>query len=222
MTSERGEGPSEWPTVPMWQRAVPGGPGRVAPLVWLVGAHGGAGVSSVAASIGFAGDAQRRWPTRVGFGDGDDSPLVVLLARTHMAGLAALHHTLLAHLQSRTPAGVHLVGVLTVADSDRPLPTPVAMRRDTVESLARTDLEARTWRLGWVEPWRSLEISQLPRWEPGRPVARRTDRDATRAPPAPVQGLAEQMFTAARSAAIRLEATAHGPAPPAPQTRAAG
>lgn len=188
--------------VPMWSQPVPGQSGRP-PLVWLIGAHGGAGVSYLATSISFAGDAGQRWPGMTGLGRGLDSPLVVLVARSHMHGLAALHRALLAHMHGATPTGVHLAGVVTVADIDRPVSKPVATRRDTVESLAR-DLGAVPWRLGWVEPWRSLERHELPAWNPEQATVRIGERDATRVPPPPVQGLAEQMFATARTAAATL------------------
>lgn len=198
----RASDPSSWPPVPMWNQPVPGQSER-APVVWLVGAHGGAGVSYVAGSIGFAGDAGQRWPGMVGLRQGLDSPLVVLVGRTHMHGLAALHTALLSHMHAASPAGVHLLGMLTVADTDRPLSRPAVTRRDTIESLAR-DLGAVPWRLGWVEPWRSLERHELPSWTPEHGAVRIGERDATRIPPAPVQGLAEQMFATARSAVTTL------------------
>src|SRR5881409_1836800 len=91
-TTEPGEGghvsagAQAWPPVPMWNRRVPGRPGT-APLLWLVGTHGGAGVTSLATSISFAGDAERRWPGQIGSAGEVDSPFVVLVARTHMSGL---------------------------------------------------------------------------------------------------------------------------------------
>ncbi|GAB4590228.1 hypothetical protein [Nocardia sp. IFM 10818] len=160
-------------------------------------------MSYLAASISYAGDAGQRWPTMIGLGRGLDSPLVVLAARSHMHGLAALHRTLLAHLAGATPAGVHLLGCVTVADIDRPLSKTVSTRRETVESLAR-DLGAVPWRLGWVEPWRNLERHELPAWNPEHAQVRLGERDATRVPPPPVQGLAEQMFATARTAAKTL------------------
>ncbi|WP_157762695.1 hypothetical protein [Nocardia yamanashiensis] len=188
--------------VPMWSQPVPGQSGRP-PLVWLVGTHGGAGVSYLATSISFAGDAGQRWPGMIGLGRGLDSPLVVLVARSHMHGLAALHRALLSHMQGATPAGAHLLGALTVADIDRPLSKTAATRRETVESLAH-DLGAVSWRLGWVEPWRTLERHELPAWKPEQTAVRLGERDATRVPPPPVQGLAEQMFVTARTAVTAL------------------
>lgn len=193
---------SEWPPVPMWHRSVPNQSGRP-PLVWLVGVHGGAGTTSLAASMSWAGDAGRRWPGRIGLVRDMDSPLVVLVARTHMSGIAALEHALRAHQNDATPAGSHPVGIVTVADSARPLPTAVARRRESVEALA-LDIGAEPWRLPWIEPWRELEPYRLPAWTPGTVVSPVDEGDATRTPPQPVRHLAEQIFLAARAAGMRL------------------
>ncbi|WP_156052437.1 hypothetical protein [Nocardia carnea] len=180
---------------------MPGHVGRP-PVLWLVGAHGGAGVTVLARSLSFAGDAARRWPGLIGLGRGLDSPFVVVVGRTHMSGLAAVHQALLSHAHRATPAGVRVLGVLIVADSDRPLSKSAATRRDTVEALA-CDLGAQPFRLGWIEPWRSLEPHELPAWTPDQP-RRIGDRDATKFPPAPVAGLAENLFAAARGAFTKL------------------
>lgn len=195
----------------MWNRRVPGHSGP-APLVWLVGTHGGAGVTSLATSISFAGDAGRRWPGQIGSSGEVDSPFVVLIARTHMSGLAAVHGALLSHMHSATPAGTQLLGIVTVADSDRPVSKPVGTRRNTVESLTR-DVGGQTWRLGWLEPWRSLEPHELPTWSPANPAVRLGDRDPTRTPPAPVAALAEQVFATARAATSRYRNQHSVPAP---------
>ncbi|QIS23637.1 hypothetical protein [Nocardia terpenica] len=192
----------QWPAVPRWAHRVAAGSGPPA-LVWLVGAHGGAGVTALSVSLGFAGDAGTKWPGCVGLPPHRDSPLVVVVARTHMSGLAAVHEALLAHLHHATPDGVVLVGVLTVADTDRPLSSPVAARRATVESLA-ADLGAHAWRLGWVEPWRSLESHQLPAWSPQQGRASAGNRDPTVSPPPTVAAVAAQIFDTARACGVTV------------------
>ncbi|MFI6866647.1 hypothetical protein [Nocardia sp. NPDC050406] len=191
-----------WPPVPMWHRAVPNQSGRP-PLLWLVGVHGGAGTTSLAASMSWAGDAGRRWPGRIGLVRDMDSPLVVLVARTHMSGVAALEHAVLAHENDATPAGSQLVGVVTVADSARPLPTAVARRREAVEARV-LDMGAEPWRLPWIEQWRELEPHRLPVWEPDAVTRPVDEGDATRTPPQPVRQVAEQIFLAARAVGMRL------------------
>ncbi|MFF0609750.1 hypothetical protein ACFYUD_13865 [Nocardia tengchongensis] len=201
--------------VPMWHRAVPNRPARP-PLLWLVGVHGGAGVSSLAASLRWAGDAGQRWPARIGAGADMDSPLVVLIGRSHLRGVNALHRALLAHQAQATPVGSAVVGVLTVADSARPLPVPVAQRREEMEGLA-VELGARTWRLGWLEQWRALEPYEMAAWDPAADVSPMDEGDPTRTPPQPVRLLAEQILTAARIAGTRItERARHGAEPASP------
>ncbi|WP_405138765.1 hypothetical protein [Nocardia sp. NBC_01388] len=195
------------PPVPMWHRAVPNRPERP-PLLWLVGVHGGAGVSSLAASMSWAGDAGQRWPARIGFGADMDSPLAVLVARTHMHGLNTLHRALVSHEQQATPAGSELVGIITVADSARPLPMPAEERRHDAENLAH-ELGAQTWRLGWLEQWRALEPHDMAAWIPDVNSSPLDDGDPTRTPPQPVRLLAEQILTSARTAGARITARAH-------------
>ncbi|WP_157534906.1 hypothetical protein [Nocardia inohanensis] len=184
------------------------------PLLWLVGVHGGAGVSSLAASMSWAGDAGQRWPARIGLGADMDSPLVVLVARSHMRGINTLQRALLAHQRQATPAGSQVVGILTVADSARPLPAPVATRREQAEALAH-ELGARTWRLGWLEPWRALEPHELAAWTPAQGISPLDDGDPTRTPPQPVRLLAEQILIAARQAGARITARVSPDAPSA-------
>ncbi|MFD4356807.1 hypothetical protein ACFWPX_29945 [Nocardia sp. NPDC058518] len=193
-----------WPPVPMWNRSVaPTMPNRQAPMLWLVGMHGGAGVSSLTASLPFAGDAGTRWPGNIGASKGLDSPFVVAVARTHLHGLVALHNALLSHMNGATPVNTQLAGVITVADSDRPLPKSVQVRRDTIESLA-VELGGAAWRLGWIEPWRSLEQRELPAWDHRSATpAKVGDRDARLVPPSTVQTLAHSMYTTVGEAVRR-------------------
>ncbi|MEV6768712.1 hypothetical protein AB0N05_08750 [Nocardia sp. NPDC051030] len=191
-----------WPPVPMWHRAVPGRVGPP-PLVWLIGVHGGAGVTSLAASLRWAGDAGRRWPGRIGLVRDMDSPLMVLVARTHMSGLVALENALNSYMHQATPAGSLVVGVVTVADAARPLPNAVARKHAEIEVLAR-EVGAPVWRLPWIEQWRGLEPHELAVWSPTAITSPTEDADATRTPPQPIRHFAEQLFAAARATGALL------------------
>lgn len=79
------------------------------PLVWLLGATGGAGVSSLTRSLAYAGDCQRGWPGYIGDLPGADSPLVVLVFRTTMHGVERAHSLLLQHAAGGTPEGTHIL-----------------------------------------------------------------------------------------------------------------
>ncbi|WP_067690814.1 hypothetical protein [Nocardia jejuensis] len=221
----------QWPPVPMWHRAVPGQFGKP-PLVWLIGVHGGAGVTSLASTLRWAGDAGRRWPGRIGLVRDMDSPLVVLVARTHLSGLIALESALESHAHQATPAGTLVVGIITIADSARPLPTSAAERHQVIESMA-AEIGAPVWKLPWIEQWRGLEPHELATWSPDSRPGPIEDVDATRTPPAPVRQVAGALFAAARDAgalllthlpddAPRLDSEpVHPPSEPAPAARPA-
>ncbi|MFB6551355.1 DUF6668 family protein [Streptomyces sp. NPDC056405] len=110
------------------------------PFSW-VGAHGGAGVSTLAAVYG-GRDCGRGWP-----GPGDPSS-VLLVARTHAAGLAAVHRAVAAFRHGQAPAGLGLDSVVLVADAPGRLPRPLAQRVKLLE--AAVDVH----RVPWVPAWR--------------------------------------------------------------------
>ena len=86
--------------------------------VWVVGAHGGAGTSTLALLLG-AGDAGTSWPVpRSG------SVRVLVAARTHAHGIGRAHDAGLQWAAGGLP-GVELVGVVWVADAPGRLPRGV-------------------------------------------------------------------------------------------------
>lgn len=170
-------------------------------MVWLLGASGGVGVSMLTASIAFAGDCDRAWPTRIGMGPGTDSPLVVIVARTTMSSLRAAHDLLLQHFAGGTAAGIRVVGILAVADTDRPLSRSITQYLELLESAA-----GRLWRLGWIEAWRVLTPDETPTWGPDSavPPDKRSARDPARTPPEPVRELYDQLCRAAIDEAAQI------------------
>ncbi|MFJ8143584.1 DUF6668 family protein [Streptomyces sp. NPDC096048] len=114
-----------------------------------VGAHGGAGVSTLAAVYG-GRDCGRGWP-----GPGDP-PSVLLVARTHAAGLAAVHRAVAAFRHGQAPAGLDLDSVVLVADAPGRLPRPLAQRVRLLE--AAVDVH----RVPWVPAWRLGETDGSP------------------------------------------------------------
>lgn len=112
--------------------------------VGLVGLHGGAGVTRLAREIDRAVDLGRYWPdVRRG-----QPPQVVVVARTHEAGLAMLALTLRACAQGRIPPGVQVAGALLVADAPGRLPRQLARR---IRVLATA---VATHQVPWVPAWR--------------------------------------------------------------------
>ena len=206
MGRERGEramsaahwhpGDSPSPRADIWPGAVPRTPLCAEhPLVWLLGAHGGAAVSSLTASLDWAGNAQRRWPS----GGHGDSPLVAIVARTHLSGLTAAHRLLMQHYNREIPDSIRLLGLITVADTDRGLSSDLKRELDRVESLAPA-----AWRLGWIEPWRHMLPADLPSWGPHStvPQDKRVRADTTRTPVAPIRDVLHPGLLSAAAAAL--------------------
>lgn len=113
------------------------------PGLWLVGAHGGAGVSTLAALAG-AHDGGTAWPTTTG------RAACLLVCRTNLAGVAAAQAALGQWAEGGAPSGVELVGLVLVADSPKKPPRAVT---ELVQVLAGP--MPRLIRVGWSEPWRA-------------------------------------------------------------------
>jgi hypothetical protein len=126
-------------------------PDRLVPLS-VVGTHGGAGTSTVARLL-TAADLGRHWPDP---GDGSP-PRVLLVARTHAAGLMAASQALAGYCAKRHPEGIYLVGSVLVADAPGRLPKLLAQRITILGSATMV------YRLPWVHIWRLNEITPDPR-----------------------------------------------------------
>ena len=124
------------------------------PLVWLVGAHGGAGVTSLAAALAPMGDAGRVWPAK------DTYRLCVLVGRTTREGLERLHD---AALQARAglAGDVEVLGAILVADTPGGMPKSLQKKLYALESVV-----PRLWRIDYVPAWREALIDELAVWSP--------------------------------------------------------
>lgn len=116
--------------------AVPGGG------LWVLGAHGGAGASTLAGLLG-ARDALGAWPLPTG---GESRVLVV--ARTSGYGVARAQCAALQWASGTLP-GIELVGVVWVADA--PGRTPRELRRHLA---LVSGAFPRAVNLPWVNAWR--------------------------------------------------------------------
>ncbi|MFJ9423212.1 DUF6668 family protein [Streptomyces sp. NPDC101249] len=108
-----------------------------------VSAHGGAGASTLAREFGGT-DLGRRWPDPARGEPGR----VLLVARTHAAGMRAASRALDALRTEDHPPGVDLVALVLVADAPGRLPITLGRRVRVLRSATRVH------RLPWVPAWR--------------------------------------------------------------------
>lgn len=113
--------------------------------LWLVGAHGGAGESTLAGLDEGWRASGHAWPS---LPSGDAAPCVVV-ARTHVRGLLATRAALTQWAASGTGESARLLGLVLVADAPGRLPAPL---RDLAKVVAGG--APRTWEVPWVEAWR--------------------------------------------------------------------
>lgn len=118
------------------------------PRLWLVGAHGGAGTSTLARLCG-AGDAGQAWPVGSSFTN------VVVVARGNMSGLKAAQRAALQWTSGAVPS-VNLVGVAFVADCSGREPRRLRDFRRFVSGGF-----PQAWFVPWVEQWRVDDVDDL-------------------------------------------------------------
>lgn len=146
------------------------------PLIWLLGAHGGAGVSSLAQQLAPAADCAREWPAVLH----NESPFVVLVARETIEGLTRAHDLLRQyHCGQAGPGRVVLLGLVTVAHQPGTLPAAIRRYRNVLADLVPKD---GLWRVQWQRGWPLSPLSELPVWTPGAsaPVKGRDPLDGVR------------------------------------------
>lgn len=188
--------PPESRRAAIWDRPVPGA-GR-APLVWLLGVHGGAGASSLAHVLAPAADSGRRWP---GVYE-RESPFVVLVARETIAGLTHAHDLLRQH-HSGIAGPSQVLGLITVAARPGRMAPEIRRYREVVASLA-----GQVWQVPWYEEWTLVEPEKLPVWTPGvaPPTQRRRRIDPLDEVPLDIRELGSEIVAAARAALEESEA----------------
>ncbi len=120
--------------------------------LWIIGAHGGAGESRMAALIQGARPTSHCWPVLT---DGSEPP-VLLVCRADMRGLTAAQSALTQWASGATP-GLDLLGLAVLADA--PGKTPRALR-DFAAIVGGG--APRLWTLPWVEAWRHGDNSTPP------------------------------------------------------------
>lgn len=116
-------------------------------------AHGGAGATSLAESVGGV-DVGARWPEPAR----GEPRRVVLVGRTSAHGLRSVSRALGALNDGQAPQGIDLLGVVLVADAPGRLPLSLLRRIRVIRSVARVH------RVPWIPAWRTGgEPKYLPR-----------------------------------------------------------
>ena len=159
------------------------------PAFWFVGAHGGAGCTTLAALIAPAGDAGQQWPIF------DDHPLCVVVARATVLGLERAHQVLLQGL--REVEQVTILGVLVVNDAPGKLPTEIKHKLEILSPLAKI------WYVDYLPNVRLLMPEALAQWQPLCEIDRtRKGRKLpiTEQVPVPIVQVGEEIFSAAQDA----------------------
>lgn len=118
--------------------------------VWFVGAHGGAGETTLAGLLPEAGEGDHRWPVHL---DGS-VPHVVLIARTSAAGLLAARTALAQWAAGDTPP-VRLLGLVLSPDASGRTPKPLRQLAELVAGGVRPTEHRKVWHLPWVDEWRT-------------------------------------------------------------------
>lgn len=136
----------------LWLSAEPALPVVATPCLadlWIVGAHGGAGESTVADLVDTWQAAGHAWPQR-------PQPVsCVLTARTSAGGLLAAQAALRQWAAGDAPVRLH--GLVLIADAPGRLPRPLGDLAELVAGGA-----PRCWLLPWIQAWRFGD-PQLPR-----------------------------------------------------------
>lgn len=113
------------------------------PRTQLVGLHGGAGTTTLARLLG--SDLVADAGTKVPMGG---TPRVLFVARTHATGLAAVQQAAQVWAAEQL-LDVQVLGLVLVDDGPRIGKEQLTACRQVMRILPRT------WRIGWVEPWRT-------------------------------------------------------------------
>lgn len=119
--------------------------------VWWVGAHGGAGETTLAQLLPGSEGTGHAWPRPARSTGAPTSLPVVLVARTSWGGLTAAQRAL-TEWASGSVDHVHLLGLVLLADAPGRTPRPLKDLASLVAGGA-----PRVWHIPWVEAWRISE-----------------------------------------------------------------
>ena len=116
--------------------------------MWWVGAHGGAGETTLEQLLEGSRASGHAWPCgELGSGL---TPPVVIVARTNARGLRAAQLVAIEWASGSVPVALH--GLVLIADAPGKLPKPLKDFAQVVSGAV-----PRVWHLPWVEAWRQGE-----------------------------------------------------------------
>lgn len=156
------------------------------PIAWALGAHGGAGASTLAAMIAPLGDAHGTWPVH------DDFPYVVVCCRSTRAGLDAAQSAVL-QAQAGGAGVCRVLGVVIVADTPGKTPKSLHQRETLLEDITRI------WRVPYYPGVREAQVTELAQWRPHTVTETKRVKRApvTQCVPSDLATIADEIFHAA-------------------------
>ncbi|MFF7941622.1 hypothetical protein ACFZC5_18065 [Nocardia gamkensis] len=143
------------------------------PLFAVLGAHGGAGTSTLARWWAPAADTGLAWPASPA-----TTQQVVVAARLCMPGLTAAADRLREWHAGLAPDGVHVIGLVLTAV--RPGRVPVVVRR--YRSVV-AELVEHIYEIAWHDELLSCELTDLAQYVPFDPPSSRRSRLTEAVPP---------------------------------------
>ena len=124
------------------------------PMAWLVGAHGGAGVTTLAHTLAPFGDAGMTWPVQ------DEHPWCVVVARATREGVEAAHNAVLQSQAAKT-GPCRVIGVMLVEAAPDFLPETVEQKITVLKKVV-----PNIWNVPFIDEWAAELRSKLPEWSP--------------------------------------------------------
>ncbi|TLF72432.1 hypothetical protein [Nocardia cyriacigeorgica] len=140
--------------------------GRFPPLFTVMGAHGGAGASTLARWWAPAADTGLAWPASPA-----TTRYVLVAARLCMPGLTAAADRLREWHAGLAPDGVTVIGLVLTPTRPGRIPSVVRRYRGVV-----ADLVERVYDIGWHDELLECELDELAEYQPTDPPPPRRTR----------------------------------------------
>ncbi|WP_157184039.1 hypothetical protein [Nocardia takedensis] len=168
--------------------------GEHAPLWAVLGAHGGAGASTLARWWAPAADTGPAWPASAA-----STQDVVIAARLCIPGLVAAAERLREWHAGLAPAGVRVIGLVLTAARPGTVPKAVRRYRSVIAELVREVHE-----IAWHDELLATELPDLAQFRPYDPAPPRRAR-LSEAVPTDVHRVGAAIFTHLAAAAAPID-----------------